>query len=432
VAVQVLDTYRGYERLDSPDDYPLQHAVAAFRVAAYVEGASPLGIEPLRVKHAGATDSVADRVWVSGKSLASGWCSIRVDRDGGFAITDTESDRRFQSAGQLVSDRDCGDAYTFQPEPTPKPDAARWGSARAVWRGPLVAAIGRDFQVGRRVRGTVYARLDCGSRLVRFAVEGQNLAGNHRLRIIFPLPPGTAPRSSVARMHYGPVERLQQTYDMEKYPSEWPVPTAPMHEWVSVEDGLTVFARGLYEYEITADGRLAVTLFRAVGDLSRDDLTARPGHAAWPTATPEAQERGPFRAELAVATKGLGVGPSSATHDELEQWADEFHAPLAGLMLSHASQVPTTIDGPRLDGDGLAFQALKVAERSNMLVLRCANVSDRETSGTWTLPWPVRAAHRARLDETLLEPLLVSKHQRVVSVSVRPREIVTVLVEPSS
>ena len=63
---------------------------------------------------------------------------------------------------------------------------------------------------------------------------------------------------------------------------------------------MTVYSDGLAEYEVTHEGTVAVTLVRAVGDLSRNDLPERPGHAGWPVSTPEAQMLGPFGGEFAL------------------------------------------------------------------------------------------------------------------------------------
>ncbi len=429
VPLQVLDRFQGYERLDSPDDYPLQHTVAAFRVAAWVTDVPALGLTTLEVVESGDAAHTAEQVSVSGDRLSASWCAVDADPSGGFLVHDRESGYRFPLQGDLRSERDLGDTYTFQPESTLRLERARWGTVQTVLTGPLIAAVAREFHIGNRTRGTVHARLDAGSRLVRYVVEGVNLSGNHRLRIVFPFPPGTRAGSCRADMAFGSVERSLPESVNEDYPREWPVRTAPMHRWVSVPDLVTVFARGLYEYELLPEGGIAVTIFRAVGDLSRDDLRARPGHAAWPEATPGAQELGRFRAELAVAAGPMRAKRHTSVGDEIERLAEEFHAPLAGLMLSYAGNIANAVAGPELDGDGLKYEALKTAEHEDVIVLRCTNVSDRPTKGTWSLPWPVRSARRARLDETPLAALGVSGDGRRVTFTAEPREIITVLVE---
>jgi alpha-mannosidase len=205
-----------------------------------------------------------------------------------------------------------------------------------------------------------------------------------------------------------------------------------MHRYVSVGDqslGLTVFARGSFEYELTPDGAIAVTLLRAVGDFSRGNLTARPGHAAWPAVTPEAQEPGPFRVELGVVPYGADEAGSPAQWDRVERLAEEFHAPLTGLMLRYGIDLPATVDGPALSGPGLAFKALKPSETGAGVVIRCVNLTAGPAEGRWTWPVPVKRAALARLDETPLRDLPLEEGGRVIRFSAAARAVVTIVVQ---
>ncbi len=429
VPMQVLGWYRGYQRLDSRSDYPIQHEVAAFRVALEASDVPALGMRGYEVREWKPPQQERHQVWVTGRRrVAAEWGDVGADREGGFHLRDRRASLRLPRLATVVSERDDGDTYTFQPVEGDAPREARWSRVREVWGGPLVAAVDRDFEIPGRVRGTVYARLDAGSRLVRFVVEGVNLAGDHRLRLHFPLPEGIPRGEYVADMQFGPVERRPVEPRSESV-REWPVDTAPAHRYVSVPGGLTVFARGLYEYELTGDGTIAVTVLRSVGDLSRGELAARPGHAGWPTATPQAQERGRFRAELAVTTASVGEAGTPAEWDELERLAEEFHAPLGGLMLPYAINAPEAVHGPALSGEGLAFKAAKPSEDGTALVLRCINLTAEPVSGRWTLPFEIERAHRCRLDETRVRELTVSDEGDRIVFDAGPREVVTLLVE---
>jgi alpha-mannosidase len=326
----------------------------------------------------------------------------------------------------LTSERDEGDTYTIEPVPGDRPLVARWGRTQIVWPGPLSAAIARPFTLGRRVRGTMFVRVDAGPRLIRLTVEGVNLAGQHRVRMRIPVGSATA---SIADMAFGPVIRPRREVDPNTYPMEHPVPTAPMHRYVSAGQW-TVFARGLHEYELTPDGTLVVTLLRAVGDLSLGSLRARPGHAGWPTPTPGAQQLGPFRAELAIAPLALTPSAGVAAWDDLERSAEAFHAPLAGYMCRAGIGVPPVVAGPRLEGAGLAFSTLKPRDDGNGVVLRCVNLTHRTRTGRWVWSTPISRAYRARLDETVEAELQLDRDRRTVSFDAGPRQIVTVIIEP--
>jgi alpha-mannosidase len=429
VPVQVLGRYEAHERLDSPDHYPIQDQVMAYRVALETGTVPALGLRSYRVDHDEGGSRAGDSVGAGGQRIWGSWCEVTADPSGGFGLDVRQRTDRFRNLGLIESDSDDGDTYTFEPTVDDTPTPARWGRTRVHWRGPLIAALSRDFTVGDRARGTLFVRLDAASRLVRFVVDGENRAGQHRLRILFPLANRITSASHVADMQYGPVFRTRHEHDRREFPREWPVGTAPMHRYVSIPGGLTVFARGLFEYELRQDETLAVTLFRAVGELSRADLAARPGHAAWPTSTPNAREVGRFRAELAVALDTVSPESPVQQWDRVERLAEQFHAPLAGLMLRYGIAVPWSVDGPALRGRGLTFKSLKPAEEGNALALRCVNVAGEPTRGEWLLPLVATRAYRARLDETPLTDLPLAREGRQIRFDAKPREVVTIVVE---
>jgi alpha-mannosidase len=87
---------------------------------------------------------------------------------------------------------------------------------------------------------------------------------------------------------------------------EQPIGTYPQKAFVSVDDGahgLTIANTGLPEYEVidTPDGaEIAVTLIRAVGWLSRADISSRRGGAGPQLATPGAQMPGRWEFDYSI------------------------------------------------------------------------------------------------------------------------------------
>jgi len=422
VPMQVLSASDAYERLDSPRDYPESAHVWAVRVALRAAAVPAFGLVRLDLRPGAArTAAPPDGVGATPDRLRASWGEVRRSA-GGFRVRLPR--RALALEPLLTSERDEGDTYTIEPVPDDRPLPARWGRPRVIWNGPLTAAVARPFRLGRRARGTVFVRLDAGSPLVRVTVEGVNEAGNHRVRVRLPL---AAPEAT-ADMAYGAVTRPYVSPGEAPFPREHPPTTAPMHRYVSA-GGWTVFARGLHEYELLADGSLAVTLLRAVGDLSRGSLRARPGHAGWPTATPGAQGIGPFRAELALAPVSVTGTSGAEEWDAVERLAESFHAPLAGIMCRAGIELPPQVPGPTLEGLGLAFKALKPRDEGMGVVLRCVNLTRRTRHGRWMWPAPVSRAFRARLDETVESELRLSLDRRAVAFTAKPREVVTIVVE---
>jgi hypothetical protein len=453
----VLDAWEAYHRVDSPTDYPIQHEVAAYRVAVAAPTVPALGLRTMVLSSdrphrpgvsrraapdGGAGDGRAGSVAVSGKRLvsrvwdvASSGAPRGASGAGAFAAQEPNG-RTFDDLVRLWSDRDEGDTYTFDPVAGDAPIPARFSPPKPVWPGPLIAVVARRFRIRDRASGVVYARLDAGSRLIRFIVEGENGASRHRLRVGFRLPRGTRPLAHVADAQYGPIVRERREWREQDYPRERPVRTAPLHRWVSVPGAFTVFARGAFEYELTDDGILAITILRSVEDLSRGDLSERPGHAGWPAATPLARDAGAFRVELALAADTATPASPAAEWAALETLAEEFHTPMAGWTLGSGIEVPEVVPGPELRGAGLVVKAVKAAEEAPGLVLRCVNVTGEPVRGAWRLPFGVREARRARLDEATqgaeaIEPTATpGTTETIVEIEVPPRGISTIVVIP--
>jgi alpha-mannosidase len=202
--------------------------------------------------------------------------------------------------------------------------------------------------------------------------------------------------------------------------------TAPLHRYVTLfadSRGATLYSDGLAEYEATPQGELFITLLRAVGELSRNDLPERPGHAGWPAPTPAAQSQGPYSARLALLLHG---GRTDAVVDEIERVADDVLLPLVGYTLRSALEVSPPTMGAELSGCGLAFSTLKESDDGEWLVARCVNLLEREVDGEWRFGFPVHEARLARLDETPLGELTVDAGRVVFPAA--PRDAVTLLV----
>jgi mannosylglycerate hydrolase len=247
-----------------------------------------------------------------------------------------------------------------------------------------------------------------------------------RVRAVFPL---RHPLSSVmADGPFGPVERSPWAVRRHPKDIEAPDPCAPMQRYVSiagVKDALTVFSDGLPQYEAKADGTLFVTLLRAFTQLSRRDLPERPGHAGWPTSTPEGACLGPVHARLAVM---LHAPEMLDQREPIEVAADAFLSPPVAYMRRALMAVPPEVAGPELSGEGLVFSAMKPADTGEGVILRCYNDTSEIARGAWAVAKSFTSAMRCRLDETPTGKLVLQRGR--VTFEAGPREIVTILLRP--
>jgi alpha-mannosidase len=424
--------------VESPRHYPSNALVDVRRAVAWVPPVAGYGTLGLPVRGGKAARAVVPHpVTVTARSLDNGRLRLTVDAHGAVRLTSTDPARELPRLIGIEDVADGGDLYTPAPRGSSAPGTCV--RCRATHRGPLRGAIETFWRVevpslpgrrraGRR-RGRIDVRvtfaLDADAPFLRVFVSGVNASHDHRLRIRFAT--GIASPRVFADAAFGPVDRTPPASPLPESPAERRLPGAPLHRHVTCANessGVTVVSDGLAEYEAMPDGTVAVTLVRAVGQLSRADLPERPGHAGWPAPVPQAQCIGPFAGSFAVYPHGPRTDGTIA---EIERVVDDVLLPLGGGTLRSALAVPEPTLGVELSGDGLAFAALTASGDGAWMVARCVNLLDRAVRGAWRFASPVRDARLARLDETPLSVLDV--REGVVAFTAPSRGVVTVLVK---
>lgn len=436
VPLQVIGSRRTFAREEAPAHYPRNRLVERRRVLAWLDPVPAYGLRTLPVSAGRSRARAPVEVSIDGDAILNDAATIRHDRDG--LRLQWSGGRVIDDWLVLESEGEQGDLYTSSPVPRSLV-RHRPARVRVTARGPLRAELMAEWRLSiparhlataagevtrlprQRVAVSAAVQLDAGAGFVRLHLTGDNDATDLRLRLAVGTGlPGARVRADAAFGTVGrrPVEAPDST-------AERPPATAPLHRFVTLHgagSGATLFSDGLTEYEVRPDGTLLVTLFRAVGELSRHDLVERPGHAGYPVATPRAQEPGPFEARLAFALHGAS---DAATDAAVEAMADDALMPLTGETWRTAIDPPPAVAGVALEGAGLAFSAATISEDGGWMVLRCVNVLDREAGGAWRCA-AISSAMLARLDETPLQPLAV--HDGEVRFAAPARAVVTVLV----
>lgn len=421
VPVQVIGRREGIERVDAARHYPDADAVEIVRVAFESPPIGGLGLTVLR-RGRPVAPRPAHPVRAEGRTLANGLIEATLRSDGTVSLRDLRTGERYPALLGAESEPDAGDTYTFERarRTLPKRASAR-AEARLVAAGPLVAiaearweALDAAFRMELSLRA--------GEPFVRVALGLDNRGRDRRLRLRLPLAlPGA---HSIAGAPFGTERRAAVDPDLSGFPAEHPVATAPAQRFAGAAQGargLALLAPGHFEFEWTAAGDLCFTLLRSVGELSRDDLQARPGHAGWPTPVPGAQCLGPGRIELALAPVSEAVLRGSRVY---ELWEDAFLPP-AALWIREAEPLRPTRACAELDGAGFVLSAVKPAESGEGMILRCCNATDEEREGTWWItPVPV-AAWRVRADERMPVPVSIERSTGALRFRAAPREIVS-------
>jgi alpha-mannosidase len=424
--VQVLAQRVTQERREASRHYPDQDEVDQVRIAFRAPPVAGLGMRTLAPAPP-APLARADEARVRGRTLENRFVAVTLEPNGALSVHDRRRNERYTDVLRLEDSGDAGDAYTYSP---PARDRVRQShgpiAVRRLAAGPLVAALESRFEVTAGIEVRLIVQLYADSRLVRVSLEIDNRNSWHRLRAR--VPTGLPGVPAVAGSAFAAISRAAVDGDPRRSLREAPVRTAPAQRFVAAtrgDRGLALLAPAFFEYEWTAQGDLLVTLLRAIGELSRGDLPTRPGHAAWPTAIPDAQCHGKTRVDLALTPL---TGAELEHGDVLPQlWEDAF-LPLQGTWLRDAGILtPPPLD-ISLEGRGLVFSALKPAQLGSPMVLRCYNATARKVSGAWRFATGVKTAHRVRADEREAVALVLEQRGNVVRFVAEPYEIVSMLI----
>ncbi len=399
--------------------------VADFRLA---EGAPPPGDEGVQAHR--------DR---DGISLDNGVLRLTVSSEGQVGL----SDRRGGPAQALhlafEDSADAGDEYDFSPlagdatieltRPSGAPELLETGPVtarvRLSYRLSLPARLSPDR---RRREGrselplTLDLALDAGASTARASIRLDNRAEDHRLRLR--VASGCHSDHVLADGHF---DVLKRPVGCPSGAGWFQAPQATSHQrrFVAVSDGqrgLAVLTRGLPEYEATqdADGvTLRITLLRAVGWLSREDLASRPQGAGPSLPTPGAQCPGEHLLELAfMPLRGPWDG------GELVEEAQAFQAPPRVQASAGAGAPRSWLALPQ----PLELTALKRAEDRESVILRILNPSDHAVRGTLEL-WSAPAeAYLVDLAEERRQALAVASN--AIDLAVDPRQVTTLEIVP--
>ena len=368
---QILGRRRADERLDAPRHYPDQDEVEVVRVAILAGGASQgsawLGMpwSTRQVRCACSMPASATAGLPSGSIPAAA---------SGFGIS--RAGPSCPRCSPSRSEPDVGDTYTFARGQGRLESSSRWESPVVLAAGPLVGRSrpGSGSWTAGSPRAwysrSMPAATRCGARSSWTTGPATTVCGS-----AVPRPAGRSDDGR-RRVRCGSAGGLALRAHVSSGNPGGHRARAPLRGGATGESGVAVFAPGFFEYE--ADGAsVLVTLLRAVGQLSRNDLPTRAGHAGWPTAVPDAQCLGPERLQFGVTLTSPDPSPSALARI----WEDLFLPPRAVWIRQSLGLEPVE-GGLELRGDGLVFSALKPSVDGRGVILRCYNPGDRHAPGS--------------------------------------------------
>jgi alpha-mannosidase len=435
---------------------PVPLRVRRVAVALALEALPPLGyaVVDLHVsEQSPAAGPPVSSVWLDDTALENELVRIEVRADGAVDLLDKRSMARYVGVFTLEDGGDVGDEYNHSAPSSDRFVAtgdATAVSVRPLLAGPLIAALSieltlpvpagaSDDRTARQpditdIPVSLEIRLRAASPVVECVARVDNRARDHRLRILCP----TGGRKVVdhrADTAFAAIRRSGTRILPTGPLREKPVATSPLQSFVDAGDdsiGAVVIADGVTEYEVVsgeACSAIALTLIRAVGDLSRDDLDTREGHAGPGLPTPGAQCLGTHEFRFAFVPRAAPPPPG-----ELFRTARALLAPPRLFSPCGGDGTwPLAQSWFQLGSDpdaSVILSACKVADERNTVVLRVFNAMDESASLTLRPPVDVTAAYLTDLAEHRESEC--SAAQRGVRVDLAPHRIQTMEFVPRS
>ncbi|MFW9778364.1 MAG: glycoside hydrolase family 38 C-terminal domain-containing protein [Candidatus Heimdallarchaeota archaeon] len=328
--------------------------------------------------------------------ISNSFFTLKFQKRGTFDVLDHATNAIYENLHVFEDWGDRGDEYTFG---RLAPEYARPMNAKRTLlvSGPLMVELrqnldleiymevndSRDSRTGK-VRLPVITHLRIYRDIPRIDIKTtiRNISKDHRLRVCFDLPFKT--NRTITSTHFGYIKRRSDPEKLEQF-MEQPSGIQPQKRFIRVEDddseaALTLINKGLPEVELEAGTRLALTLIRSIGWLSRSDFPERPNHAGPYIPTPGAQELGTefhFEYSLFFHSKSEPIS-KSADHAEmfsLPTKSKKLNTPLGGEKLT---QPLIEIDHPNI-----RISSLRV--RQEALYVTIYNLSGESTNAKVTI-----------------------------------------------
>lgn len=398
------------------------------------------------------TDTDMTHSFAEKESIETDYYQITVNPNGTLNIWDKQLEKQFNNILLLENGGDDGDEYDFSPLPNETLIYSDQVKADVhIVQHMYEAEINIQFKLNiprnldERKRNNHNSFIDVHWKLtipkhkpmINIKVELDNHAMDHRLRAL--IPTGIASKCSIADNQFGFIKRNvydpAMDYWQEENWDERPDSIYPMLSFVGLcndEYGMSVLTNSTREYEIIGshDDTIAITLFRSVGVLGKEEMLRRPGRPSGiKLPTPDSQMLGTLTMEFAItthqqSTTAANVGRIAKQYTTAIETYNKI--PFNAMKLNPSSMpTPLTYSLLQEKSSNTVISTLKKAEKENKLVLRIYNPTETISNSTFQFKQPIEQVVEANLNEKSIAPLNVEQNE--IKVALKANQVKTIL-----
>ncbi|WP_135455121.1 mannosylglycerate hydrolase [Vibrio echinoideorum] len=340
--------------------------------------------------------------------LENEYYRINVNDNGTLTIFDKETEQVFDQVLRLEEGSDDGDEYDYSPSrqewllysdefpvETSIDHQGFQSVANIAFRMNVPANLAeREERTGQNgfVEAQCQVVLKQGSRRIEVRMELDNQADDHRVRVLVPTP--FVSETVVADNQFGCITRptndpAMAVWEEEKW-KEAPVPVYQLMNFAALENGkagMAIMSNGLREFEVIASqgdenrDTFALTLFRGIGVLGKEELLLRPGRPSGiKIPTPDSQVRGKLVCEFTLcgfSGNHIDANIMAQARDNVTQIECYNKIPYNAMKLNVGEQnLPMSFSLLSKQQSGAVLSVLKKAEDEDALIMRIYNPAE--------------------------------------------------------
>ena len=330
---------------------------------------------------------------------------IEVNENGTLNIFDKETKQQFEQVFLVENGGDDGDEYDYSPlrnetliysnQVNAKTDIEQTDFLTTIETSYTMQVPSNLEQRKANVLDSYVAlkmtlKIPNHQKIINVSIEVENHACDHRLRLL--VPSAIAAKTSLSDNQFGTISRpvvdsAMDVWEKEEW-DERPDSIYPMLSFAGIsndEYGFAIATNSVREFEVIGKNfdTLAVTLFRSVGHLGKEELLRRPGRPSGiKLPTPKSQMLDSYRFDLA-----LFIHKGTTIEANIAKRAKEFTTPIQfyNKIPYHAMKLnPSGIATPtsfslleQLDSE-VVLSVLKKSEVSDDYVIRYFNPTNQE------------------------------------------------------
>lgn len=361
--------------------------------------------------------------------LENKYYKITIHSNGTLCIEDKENQQIYDSVLLLEDGSDDGDGYDYSPlekdyivtskdaKANIEIQTSKYSTQATI---EVNMSIPKDLESRRKqecnvVMGIIFTiTLKQDSKYIDIKTTIHNTAKDHRVRMYIPSIINS--QCNYSDNQFGIIKRNHRDEAMDVWQqenwSERPDAIYPMLSYVAMENNpLSLLTNSVREYEVLDNHILAITLFRSVGYLGKEELVRRPGRPSGiKMETPDSQLLTTMEFDMALVIEKNPYYLSRMAKEYLTPLISYNKMPYNAMKLNDVEfTTPYCYSLLEEQNDDLTLSVLKKAEESNHLLYRVFNTNRKDVK----ISLNTTIETEVNLKEDAIETNMVVKYNQV-------------------